>query len=297
MLLEPTRRSLVAGALAASAFAADVAGAATSRLASLEAKVGGRLGVAALDTASGARIDYRADEAFPICSTFKLLAVSALLSRVDRGEERLDRVVPYGPADLLDYAPVTRAHLAKGGLSLDALCAAAIELSDNVAANLILRQIGGPPAATAFARSLGDARTRLDRTEPTLNTAEPGDPRDTTTPAAMAANARALLLGQALRPASRRRLKAWMIACKTGGSRLRAGFPESWPVADKTGTGDRGTANDVAVAWTPKGPIVVASYLTGAVAATPAARDAVHAQVARMVVDRFRGSGPRTIHG
>jgi beta-lactamase class A len=225
-----------------------------------------------------------------MCSTFKLLAVGALLRRVDEGCERLDRFIAYGEADLLGYAPVSRAHVKAGGLPLDVLCQAAIELSDNTAANLILRQIGGPAAVTAFARGLGDPVTRLDRTEPTLNTGASGDPRDTTTPAAMMADLRALSLGDALKPVSRERLNGWLVGCETGKARLRAGFPAGWRVGDKTGTGDNGTANDVATAWAPGGPILIACYLTEATRASDAARDAVHADVARIVVERFRAA-------
>ncbi len=167
-------------------------------LAALEAKAGGRLGVAALDSSTGKRIDYRAGERFPMCSTFKLLAVAAILHRVDTHDERLDRWVQYGKADLLEYAPITKANVDKGGMLLGQLCAAAIEYSDNTAANLILVALGGPQGVTDYARSLGDRVTRLDRNEPTLNTAIPGDPRDTTTPAAMMSDLNALVQGTAL---------------------------------------------------------------------------------------------------
>ena len=288
---DATRRGAIVGAAAALVAVGPVS-AATDGFALLEQRVGGRLGVAALDTASGARLGHRAGERFPMCSSFKLLAVGAVFGRVDQGHERLDRFIPYGPADLLDYAPVTKAHVKDGGLPLGDLCQAAVELSDNTAANLILRQLGGPSAVTAFARGLGDPVTLLDRNEPTLNTAIPGDPRDTTSPAAIMADLRALSLGDGLKPASRERLNGWLTNCKTGLTRLRAGFPAGWRVGDKTGTGVNGTANDVAVAWGPGGPILIACYLTEAGSATDAARDAVHAEVARIVVERFRG-----IHG
>jgi beta-lactamase class A len=286
-MVEATRRGAMLGA--AAALAAGPALATTDGFARLEHRVGGRLGVAALDVAIGARLGHRADERFPMCSSFKLLAASAVLRRVDQGREHLDRFIPYGAADLLDYAPVTKAHVKDGGLTLGVLCQAAVELSDNTAANLILRQLGGPSAVTAFARDLGDPVTRLDRNEPALNTAIPGDPRDTTSPAAIMADLRALSLGDALKPASRERLNGWLTDCKTGLTRLRAGFPAGWRVGDKTGTGVNGTANDVAVAWGPGGPILIACYLTEAASASDAGRDAVHAQVARIVVQQFRG--------
>jgi beta-lactamase class A len=260
---------------------------AVSRLAALEARVGGRLGVAVLDTGTGRRLEYRSAERFPLCSTFKVLLAGAVLSRVDRGLERLDRSLPYGPADLLEYAPVTRAHVAEGRLTVGELCAAAVVVSDNTAANLLLGTLGGPAAITAFARSLGDAETRLDRLEPDLNEALPGDPRDTTTPDAMAAALRALLLGPALAPASRQRLEDWMVAATTGRNKLRAGLPPGWIAGDKTGSGARGTMNDVALVRPPgQAPILVSAYLTGSQASW-ADREAVLAEVGRLVGTEF----------
>ncbi len=283
---DPTRRGTFSGA--AAVLLAGSASIATDRFTAVERSVGGRLGVAALDTASGARLAHRAGERFAMCSTFKVLAVAAALARVDRGREHLDRMIAYGQADLLEYAPVTRARVSEGALSLVALCQAAIEVSDNTAANLILKAIGGPGAVTAFARTLGDPVTRLDRTEPALNSAVSGDPRDTTSPAAMLGDLRGIVVGGVLAPASRERLAEWMVACRTGMTRLRAGLPAGWRVGDKTGTGALGTANDLAVAWAPGGAILIASYLTGAASVEPAARDAAHAAVARIVVDSFR---------
>jgi beta-lactamase class A len=225
-----------------------------------------------------------------MCSTFKAMAVAAALALVDRGAEHPDRFVPYGQKDLLPYAPVAREHVAAGGLSFGDLCAAAIEYSDNTAANLVLAAIGGPAGWTGFVRSLGDASSRLDRTEPTLNTAIPGDPRDTTTPLAMLTDLKLVLLGKVLSASSRDRLVGWMVDCQTGRSRLRAGLPSSWRVADKTGTGAHGMANDIAVAWTPSGPIVIACYLS-AERASDTERDAAHAEVARIVAESLRPHG------
>ncbi len=189
-----SRRTFVLGLAAAGAAAGRVRAAppnaslaeAADRIARLENSAGGHLGVAVLDSGSEARLLHRADERFPMCSTFKLLASAAVLKRVDAGQEALNRVIPYGQADLLDYAPVAKTHVAAGGMTLGDLCAAAIEWSENTAGNLVLRAIGGPAGFTAFARSLGDTFTRLDRDEPALNAAMPGDPRDTTSPLAIA---------------------------------------------------------------------------------------------------------------
>jgi beta-lactamase class A len=268
--------------------AVQAARSAPARLAALEARAGGRLGVAALDTGTGRRIAHRGEERFPLCSTFKVLLAGAVLARVEKGQERLDRPIAYTKADLLEYAPVAAARLAEGRMTVEALCAAAVEASDNTAANLLLQALGGPGEVTAFARGLGDPVTRLDRTEPTLNTALPGDPRDTTTPAAMVESLKAMLLGGGLEPDSCQRLEGWMRGSLTGGDRLRAGLPATWTIGDKTGTGDRGTVNDVAILRPPgRAPILVAAYYTGSRAPLKD-RNAVLAEVGRIVAAAFQ---------
>jgi len=253
------------------------------RLQQLEKQSGGRLGIAVLDTQSGQRLGQRADERFPMCSTFKLLVAAAVLARVDRGQERLERRVTFGRADLLEHAPVTRAHVSDGGLPLGQLCEAVMVVSDNTAANLLLASLGGPAGLTAYVRTLGDARTRLDRTEPLLNEALPGDERDTTTPNAMLGNLEKLLLGDALSPAAREKLAAWMSASTTGLERLRKGVPPDWRVGDKTGSGNHGTANDIAILWPPQGkPLLIAAYLT-ATSAAPEVKNGVFAELGRLV--------------
>jgi len=257
----------------------------TGPFAKLEKQHRGRLGVAALDTATGQLMAYRADERFPMCSTFKLLAAAAILKNVDKGSERLDRWVTYTQSDLLEYAPVTRANLSKGGMTVGDLCAAAVELSDNTAGNLLIRLIGGPDAVTAFARSVGDTQFRLDRQETALNTAIPGDPRDTTTPEAMGKTLQRLALGDALGVAQRAQLQDWMRGNTTGASRIRAGIPPDWQAADKTGTGDYGSANDIAILRPPgRAPVVLAIYTTRR-QQDAGARNDVIAQAARIAVD------------
>jgi beta-lactamase class A len=258
-------------------------GNADERFSHLEAESGGRLGVAILDSGSGRQAEHRADERFPMCSTFKLIAVAAVLARVDRGVDRLDRRIAYGKPDLLEYAPVTTARVSEGSLSLAALCEAAITVSDNTAANLILQTLGGPGGVTTYARSLGDSVTRLDRMEPALNEARPGDGRDTTTPRAMMRNLQRLIAGDALSSRSRATLTSWLVANQTGGARLRAGLPADWRVGDKTGTGNAGTTNDVAALWPPRGePVFVAAYLTES-SAPAAVRERTLADVARAI--------------
>jgi beta-lactamase class A len=235
-----------------------------ARLRELERQSGGRLGVAILDTQSGAHLAHRAGDRFPMCSTFKLLACACVLARVDRAQERLGRRISFTDADLLEYAPVTRAHVGEGGMTVGDLCHAAMTVSDNTAANLILATYGGPAGLTRYLRSLGDRITRLDRNEPSLNEALPGDARDTTTPLAMRETMQKLLLGPALSSASREQLTAWLVANTTGNARLRAGLPAAWRVGDKTGTGNAGSTNDVAIITPPgRRPILVTAYLTG----------------------------------
>jgi beta-lactamase class A len=280
-----TRRGALAGAALIGAGGWSGGPAADDALAALEHRLGGRLGVMALDTGSGRRIGHRAGERFPMCSTFKWMLAAAVLAKVDAGRERLDRVIRYGPADLLGNAPVARANLGKGGLPVGELAAAAVEVSDNTAANLLLASVGGPKGLTGWLRSIGDAVTRLDRTEPELNSAILGDPRDTTTPEAEVATMQTVLLGPVLKPPSRERLLGWMKAVTTGKTRLRAGLPSDWTVGDKTGTSaaDRGVANDLAIAWPPgRAPILIAGFVH-APSAAPDARDATLAEVGRVV--------------
>ncbi|MCJ0762438.1 class A beta-lactamase [Variovorax terrae] len=254
-----------------------------SRWQAIEAGAAGRLGVAVLDTASGRLEGHRLDERFPMCSTFKWLAAACVLQRVDAGQERLDRRIRYGREVLLSHSPVTAQHTGQG-MTLGELCEAAVTVSDNAAANLLLASFGGPAALTRYARTLGDPMTRLDRREPALNEARPGDPRDTTTPRAMATALRAAVLGEALSPASRAQLVRWLEATSTNGQRLRADLPAGWRMGSKTGSGARGTTNDVGVFWPPGGraPLVVAVYLTES-AAAESVRNAAVAQVAGVV--------------
>ncbi|RJF85864.1 class A beta-lactamase [Sphingomonas cavernae] len=261
------------------------------RIAALEAANGGRLGVAVLDTSSGARFSHRGDERFPMCSTFKFLLAAATLARVDRGQEKFDRRIRYAADQIVTHSPVTSEHVGAPGLTVGELCAATMTTSDNTAANLLLTALGGPTAFNAFARNLGDRYTRIDRIEPWLNEAMPGDLRDTTTPAAMLGNLRRLLTRSTLTPGSRDILIGWLVANQTGGTRLRAGVPADWRVGDKTGAGERGTVNDIGILW-PAGraPILVASYLT----ASPLpfeTNSAVHADVARAIAQAVSAAG------
>lgn len=276
--------SLALGLMGAGKAGAEIltCGPPTARFDALEAQSGGRLGVAVLDLESGATRAYKARQRFPMCSTFKFVLAAAVLARVDQGRENLGRKIPIRASDLVSHAPTVEKHVGDS-MTLGDLCEAAITQSDNAATNLILGQIGGPKAFTAFARDLGDPVTRLDRWEPDMSTSAPGDVRDTTSPFAMVENLRKLLLGTTLKPASRQHLTDWMIANQTGDATLRAGLPKTWRVGDKTGAGDHGTRNDVAIVWPPgRQPILVAAYLTTS-KLDAKGRDAVLAEVGRIV--------------
>lgn len=288
-----TRRRLLAGApatllacavvpLARAATSSATAKTLEQTFAAIEAKVGGRLGVAVHDTGSGLKAARRGDERFPLCSTFKWLAGAAILARVDAGEESLDRPVAIRAEDIVTYSPGTEKHVGQT-MTLAEICEAAITLSDNTAGNLMLAALGGPDGFNAYVRSLGDGVTRLDRIEPDLNEAAPDDPRDTTTPTAMIADLNAVLVGDALSRTSRNKLTAWLIGNETGDARLRAGLPETWRVGDKTGTCNARTATDVGIAWPPSGkPVLIAVYLAESDASRDAQNTAI-ADVARAV--------------
>ena len=259
-----TRRTVLTGGAATAALLllpGTPAQAATG-LRRLERDYDGRIGAVGIDTGTGRTVTHRADERFPLLSTFKVLAAAAVLERA-RGREPglLDRVIHWTADDLLPNSPITAEHVADG-LTVAELCAAAIDYSDNLAGNLLLERIGGPAGLTRYARCLGDPVTRLDRWETELNDWSPASPRDTTTPAAMAANLRNLTVGHELHPEDRDRLVGWLRANTTGGARIRAGLPDSWTVGDKTGSADAyGAANDIAIVHPPTGaPLILAIY-------------------------------------
>jgi beta-lactamase class A len=233
-----------------------------ARLADLEKAFGGRLGVFALNTANGAQLAYRAGERFAFCSTFKVLLASAILQRSQHHPGLLQQRIHYTQGDLVNYSPISEKQVASG-MSVAELCAAALQYSDNSAANLLIRQLGGLAAVTAFARSTGNADFRLDRWETELNSAIPGDPRDTATPESMVRSLQHLALGDGLQAPQRKQLVDWLKGNTTGGARIRAGVPASWPVGDKTGSGDYGTGNDLGIIWPAgRGPIVLGVYTT-----------------------------------
>jgi beta-lactamase class A len=274
------RRPAAAGAPAGSG-----AEALRQRLVEIELRCGGRLGVGILDTGTGIMTAHRGDERFPMCSTHKAISAAAILARVDGGTERLDRRIRFPAEAVLSYSPATKAHAGAAGMTLGEICEGAVKLSDNTAANLMFDALDGPAGLTAWLRSIGDDVTRLDRTEPALNEARPGDPRDTTSPAAMAATLQRLVLGEVLSPASQARLVEWLLGGQTGGARLRAGVPAGWRVGQKTGTNDHGTANDIGVLWPPgRQPVVVTAFVTESGAELDVQNAAI-ADVARAVVE------------
>ena len=256
----------------------------TGGVAGLEARHGGRLGVAVLDLETRRAISHRGGERFAMCSTFKFLLAAAVAARVDAGEEAWDRRISYGKSDLIPWTPVTgkEENLKAGSMTVESLCAAAMTWSDNTAANLLLADLGGPDGLTRYLRSTGDATTRLDRIEPGLNSNLRGDERDTSTPDAMAKTMETLLFGKALSEASKEKLAGWLVANRTGDKRIRAAMDPAWRTGDKTGTGENGAANDIAVVWPPgrKPFLVVVFFEAGK--ATAEERDAVIAAAGKL---------------
>jgi beta-lactamase class A len=262
------RKLLGAAALAPlftslTAFAADApeaASASASAFALLEKELGGRLGVAAINLGNGMQTGHRTGERFPMCSTFKAIVAAAILQRSASDPALLKRHIPITKTDMVSHAPISEPNIGKG-MSVEELCAATVQYSDNPAANLLMKVLGGPEAVTAYARSVGDTEFRLDRWETELNSAIPGDPRDTTTPLAMMRTLQALVVGDALGAPQRQQLKDWLLGNTTGGKLIRAGTPAGWVVGDKTGGGAYGARNDIGVIWPPgQAPIVIAVY-------------------------------------
>lgn len=261
------------------------------RFAAIEQRIGGRIGVAAWNTGTDAWLGHRRNEAFAMCSTFKwMLAAAALQMAEHAGGPQLDDIVRYNQSSMVPHAPRTEANLARGWMTIEELCAAVVEVSDNPAANLLLELQFGPEGFTRWLRANGDGVSRLDRTETTLNENLPGDPRDTTTPDAMARSLQHFLLTEAvLNIASREKLIGWMMASTTGRERLRAGLPSAWRIGDKTGTSGaaHNATNDVAIAWPPNGePIIITSYFSESTV-EPEARNAAHAEIARIVAGEW----------
>jgi beta-lactamase class A len=285
MMSSLTRRAFAGALISVPAFriASGAPANAEQALAELEKKNGGRLGLAALDTGSGSRIAYRGDERFPMASTFKYIAAALVLARADRGEEQLDRKIAVRRSDILVWSPVTEKRVGTS-ITMSELARAAVAYSDNAAGNLLLASFGGVEGFASFVRSLGDEITRLDGGEPVVNKATPGDPRNTTTPAAMLETMNRIVLGDVLKPESRKLLQDWLLANTTGDARIRAGVPSGWRVGDKTGTGKNGVTNDVAVIWPPdRAPVVLTVYYAESKISQPA-RNTVVADATRIAL-------------
>ncbi|BBX93268.1 class A beta-lactamase [Mycolicibacterium boenickei] len=271
-----SRRNVLIGSLvAAAAVGAGVGDAAPAlaapvddQIADLERRHNALIGLYAANLDSGRTLAHRSDEMFAMCSTFKGYAAARVLQMVGRRQISLDNRVFVDREAIVPNSPITETH-AGAEMTLAELCQAALQRSDNTAGNLLLKTIDGPAGITAFARSIGDERTRLDRWEVELNSAIPGDPRDTSTPAALASGYREVLAGDALSPPQRRLLEDWMRANQT--SSVRAGLPEGWTTADKTGSGDYGSTNDVGIAYGPDGQRVLLAVMTRSQADDPKA--------------------------
>ena len=258
-----------------------------AKLMKLESLSGGQLGVCAVNSNNKELVGLHSNKRFPVCSTFKVLLTAAILAQSVQNEELLERRIHYKQRDLVTYSPISEKHI-KDGMTIFELCAAALQYSDNTSANLLMKILGGPSAVTAYARSIGNTEFRLDRWETELNTCIPGDPRDTATPASMAHSLRSLTLGTALPPAKTKQLNEWLQGNTTGAKRIRAATPAGWQIGDKTGSGDYGTTNDIAVLWSPEHvSIVLAIYYTQQ-ESKARWRDDVIASATRIVLDDFQ---------
>ncbi|WP_269514428.1 class A beta-lactamase [Brevundimonas subvibrioides] len=256
-------------------------------LSALEAEHGGRLGVFAHDLGSGRQLTARGDERFVYCSTFKMYLAAAILMRVQAGQERLDRAIPITRADMLDHAPVTEPAVG-GSLTVEQLMKGTVEVSDNPAANLLLKALGGLDAMRAFYRGIGDETTRVDRFEPEMNRLD-GD-KDTITPGQSAANLHRLFVDptSSLSAESKTMLLGWMVSSPTGVDRLKAGVPDGWRVAHKTGTGGYGPTNDIGILYPPTGdPVIVAAYYHAGRDTSDARNAAVIAEATRLALTRL----------
>jgi beta-lactamase class A len=283
-----SRRAMLGGALALVPSLPAFAAGSWDQFEALEKSSGARIGVGAIHTGTGHAVFYRESERFLMCSSFKLSLAAAVLARAEAGQESLDRVIHYQQSDLLEVSPATTKNLSTG-MRIEDLAQAAVIYSDNTAASLLLAAIGGPAGMTKFWRSLGDETSRLDRTEPALNT--PDGDKDTTTPVAMLGTLKTMLLGDALKPASRQRLAAWMGGNTTGDLMLRAGLPKSWAVGDKTGRyAQNATSNaaiDLAIATPPGGKPILITAFTMNSHGDDNAHQAVLADIGRILATEF----------
>lgn len=289
-----TKRAALSCAVAFLALTGAVASAAEppkidveARLAEIQKNSKGRLGVTIVDTQTGERYGHRWNERFPLCSTFKLLAATYVLDRGDHDEDNIDRKIKFTADDIIDNSPITKERVGGDGMTLRELAKAAVTHSDNTAANLVLDNVGGPKALTAYLRSLGDAATRVDRKEPDLNDVPAGDPRDGTVPRVISSTVHRILLGNVLTNELRDQLTEWMKASETGKDRIQAGLREGWTGAGKTGTCAHGSTNELAIIYPPnRDPIIAAVYLTDSDASLEE-RNKVLAEVGRVISDMY----------
>lgn len=232
-------------------------------VAEAEARLGARVGVSVIETHSGGTWSHRGGERFPTNSTFKTFLCAALLEASESGAVDLEDAVSIQQSDIVSYSPVTEKRVGGAPVTLEDLCRITVTVSDNGAANLVMKAVGGPKGVTAYLRAIGDSATRVDRWEPDSNSGIPGDDRDTTTPDAAARSLQSLVLGSALPEAARAKLTGWLEGNTVGNATLRAGLPKDWRIADKTGAGQNGSRNNIAVIW-PQGraPVVIAIYIT-----------------------------------
>ncbi|HHX8332807.1 CARB family carbenicillin-hydrolyzing class A beta-lactamase [Vibrio antiquarius] len=253
----------------------------------IEQQTSSRIGVSVWDTQTDERWDYRGDERFPLMSTFKTLACATMLSDMDSGKLSKNATAKVDERSIVVWSPVMD-KLAGQNTRVEHACEAAMLMSDNTAANLVLNEIGGPKAVTMFLRSIGDKATRLDRLEPRLNEATPGDNRDTTTPNAMVNTLRTLIEGETLSYESRVQLKIWMQDNKVSDSLMRSVLPTGWSIADRSGAGGHGSRGINAIIWKENHrPVYISIYVTETELSLQA-RDQLIAQISQLILQKYK---------
>jgi beta-lactamase class A len=271
--------SLIAFAISAPCFATN------TPLDQLEKTFDGKIGVYAIDTNTNQTISHRSDERFPTQSTYKFIGAAALLKASAEHKVSLNKVIHYTKNDLISWQPVTPLHL-NTGMSLEALAEATVTYSDTPAMNIITKSMGGPTFVSDFAHSIGNASFNITHYEGNLNS-NPADNSDTSTPKDMAMSLKKILLGSVLPLRLKNELLTWMRNCTTGYQRIRAGTTNGFAVADKTGSGDYGVANDIGILWSPTCKPIVLSIYTIQNKADATRRDDILAQATKIVLDEF----------
>jgi len=235
------------------------------QLQSLMADKTADVGVAALDLNTGESLSIKGDTPFPMASTVKVAIAALYLSQVDHGQKTLDDTIR--------------------GESVRSLMGKMLIYSDNRAADVLFKDVGGPHAVHRWLVDNGIQGVRVDRTIAQLlaDKRDLWDTRDSSTPKAMVDLLRRIYKGDLISPSSRNYLLGVMAKCHTGKNRMKWLLPAGTPVEHKTGTLN-GLADDVGFITMPDGHrIAVAIFARGG-----SNRPQAIAEAARAIYDGFR---------